>query len=280
MLFKDSKLDTVSIVIPTYNRLSETSRAIESCLMQSYRDIEIIVVDDGGDTVEFNELKSRYKDDTKVSFYSIPHSGHPGKVRNAGIRHSTGRWIAFLDSDDVWEPQKLERQLGAARTTNSRAICSNAFKGDSGELFLSERKQGTLSINDLLKENSIVTSSVLVSRNLLEEIGGFVEKSNSLGAEDYASWLRISTKVDWLYLPEGLVRYELHSIDSLKFSANVSQIFSQIFGMINFVEWQKTQNGISLRLTRLLFLLIPSTIKIDFFLNRSKKQRRKSILEE
>jgi glycosyltransferase involved in cell wall biosynthesis len=248
--------------------------------MQSYRDIEIIVVDDGGDPVEFNELKSRYKNDTRVNFYSIQHTGHPGKVRNAGIRYSNGDWIAFLDSDDLWEPQKLEKQLEAARTANSRAICANAFKGDSEDLFLSERKQRSLSIDDLLKENSIITSSVLVSRKLLEEIGGVVEKSNSVGAEDYASWLRISTRVDWLYLPEGLVRYELHSIDSLKFSVDVSQIFSQTLGLINFVEWQKTQNGISLRLTRLLLLFIPSTIKFDLFVNRSKKQQRKSIPEE
>ena len=276
----DSLAETVSIVIPTYNRLRETSRAINSCLMQSHREVQIIVVDDGGEPSEFDELKSQYKDETNVNFYSILHTGHPGKVRNVGIQQSTGSWIAFLDSDDVWEPEKLEKQLGAARVTNARAICSNAFKGDSEALLLSESKSRAFSINDLLKENYIVTSSVLISRKLLEEIGGVVEKSNALGAEDYATWLRIAAKVDWIYLPVGLVRYELQSDDSLRLSAHVSQIFSQIFGILNFVEWQKLQNGISLRFTRLLFLFIPTLIKVDLYLNRSKKQRRKSSPEE
>jgi hypothetical protein len=117
---------------------------------------------------------------------------------------------------------------------------------------------------------------VLITRELLEEIGGTVDKSNAVGSEDYATWLRVSAKVEWLYLSEGLVRYELHSEDSLKFSINVSQIFSQTFGILNFIEWQKTQNQISLRLTRLLFVFIPLFVKIDLFLNRSKMLRRES----
>jgi glycosyltransferase involved in cell wall biosynthesis len=276
----DSLSETVSIVIPTYNRLRETSRAINSCLVQSHREVQIIVVNDGGDPSEFDELKSQYKDETKVNFYSIQHTGHPGKARNVGFQQSIGSWVAFLDSDDVWEPEKLKKQLGAARVTNARAICSNAFKGDSEALLLSESKSRAFSINDLLEENCIVTSSVMISRKLLEEIGGVVEKSNALGAEDYATWLRISTKVDWYYLPVGLVRYEMKSEDSLKFSDNVSQIFAQTYGHLNFIEWQKIQNRISMRLTRLLFHFIPMSIKIDLFFSRSKKQRRKSSPEE
>jgi teichuronic acid biosynthesis glycosyltransferase TuaG len=280
MLNDDHFTETVSIVIPTYNRLHETSRAIDSCLVQSHNEIQIIVVDDGGNPSEFNELKSQYSKEPKVTFYSIQHTGHPGKVRNVGIQKSDGRWIAFLDSDDVWEYQKLEKQLAAARVTNARAICANAFKGVSEALLISERKSKFFSTNDLLSENIIVTSSVLISRELLEEIGGTVDRSNAVGTEDFATWLRVSTKVDWLYLPEGLVRYELHSEDSLKFSTHVSQIFSHTFGLIDFVEWQKTQNGISLRLTRLLLLFIPLMIKLDLFLNRSKSRRRESNPEE
>lgn len=276
MLNNDYFTETVSIVIPTYNRLHQTSRAIDSCLVQSHSKIQIIVVDDGGNPSEFNELKSQYTEEPKVAFYSIQHTGHPGKVRNVGIQNSTGSWVAFLDSDDVWEPQKLEKQLAAARITNARAICANAFKGVSEALLLSERKSKFYSINDLLSENYIITSSVLITRDLLEEIGGTVDKSNAVGTEDYATWLRVSAKVDWLYLSEGLVRYELRSEDSLKFSIHVSQIFSQTFGILNFIEWQKTQNQISLRLTRLLFFFIPLFVKIDLFLNRSKMQRRES----
>src|SRR5688572_27262369 len=99
----------ISVVIPTFNRAHLISEAIESVLAQSYPNWELIIVDDGS-TDETQSLIRNFSD-TRIRYFRIEHSGSFGTVRNFGIQASKGEYIAFLDSDDIWDPMKLEKQL-------------------------------------------------------------------------------------------------------------------------------------------------------------------------
>jgi glycosyltransferase involved in cell wall biosynthesis len=266
----------VSVVIPTYNRREKTVRAINSCLAQTHRTIQVVVVDDGGDSEEFKRLKSEFSHEPKIEFFSTPHCGHPGKVRNLGFQKSNGAWIAFLDSDDYWEPMKLERQLEMAVHAGARALCSNAYIMGEKLAVLDGSENATFTRNDLLTKNSIINSSVLVDRTLLELVGGIVQKANVVGAEDYATWLRISTIANWHYSSDCLIHYDLKSEDSLRFDEELSQLFSRVYAFLDFIEWEKVQNRNSLKLTRFFINFLPRLIKFDFFINQAKSRGKES----
>ena len=100
----------VSVIIPTYNRADLLGEAIDSVLAQSYQDFEMIVADDGS-TDETAMVASKYGD--KVRFLALPHRGQPAAPRNAGIAAATGEYISFLDSDDLYLPDKLALQVPA-----------------------------------------------------------------------------------------------------------------------------------------------------------------------
>ena len=113
-----SQLDyTVSVIIPTFNRPEQVIRAIESALSQSHKPIEIIVVDDGSDESFKKELRSLAKL-RKITFIEFEHTGNPGLLRKVGVEKANGHWVAFLDDDDFWHPQKLEAQLRVAEKAN------------------------------------------------------------------------------------------------------------------------------------------------------------------
>lgn len=271
----DSKTGLVSIIIPTFRRRNVTSRAIKSCLSQTYENLEVIVINDELGDSEFTELNKSFASESRVVFHTMPHSGHPGKVRNFGIHQSKGEWVAFLDSDDYWGPNKLKLQMEKSFESDASAICSNAFIEGTQSLVLDSKVPAEICLNQLLNRNLVINSSVLIKRKLLTEIGGIVESTSSLGAEDYATWLRVSTKTSWAYISDGLVHYEAKSADSLKFSSEVSQLFSKTQGILNFIEWKKL-HGEKLRASRLLLLLLPKILQFELTVSPAKPIHKES----
>src|SRR5271155_324881 len=100
----------VSVVIPTYNRAEKVRKTVESVLAQSFTDLEVIVVDDGSSDETGQTLEHAFGD--RIRYYFQPNQG-VSAARNKGIEEARGEWIAFLDSDDLWEKEKLECQLDA-----------------------------------------------------------------------------------------------------------------------------------------------------------------------
>ena len=96
-----------SVVIPTYNRVDILNRAIDSVLNQSFSNFELIIVDNGSTDHTGEWLKQNYRD-PRIKYYFQKGTGSPAGPRNTGIRLSTGKWISFLDSDDLWRPNKLQ----------------------------------------------------------------------------------------------------------------------------------------------------------------------------
>jgi len=201
-----------SVIIPTYNRGDLIIKAIESVFSQNIKDIEIIVIDDGSLD---NTNKKLIPFFDKIIYISIKHTGLPAKVRNAGIRIAKGDYIAFLDSDDIWLPNKLERQIDIFnKNPNIALVCSNAYvfsdvkEFTHKKIYLHENsiKLGFL-LDDLLEDNFIITSSCIVNYKLLGDLIFFPEEISFRGIEDYYLWLKIATKFPLYYDPTPLILY-------------------------------------------------------------------------
>ena len=250
--------DSVGVVIPTYNRPDRTVEAIRSVMAQTYSISEIVVVDDGSSPNYRDELRTKLSK-LPVRLIEIERTCHPGNARQVGITSLSSKWVAFLDSDDIWFPNKVEKQLSYAREKSARAICSNALINaeNNSPKSLLQGVPKNLNLKRLLKVNLIITSSVLIERELILEIGGFVKSYPALGAEDYATWLRIATKTNWDYVDDNLLLYDNYSVDSVSKSNIFTHDFSRIGGILDFASWQKIENG--KRLARFRGLISLST---------------------
>jgi glycosyltransferase involved in cell wall biosynthesis len=187
----------VSIVLPTFNRLKYLRPAVASVFAQTFTDWELIVADDGSEAETADYLAS-ITDPPRVTVLSLPHSGNPGTVRNAAWQAARGEYIAFLDSDDVWMPQKLALQLKSLQSHPERGWSHTAFAviDDSGGLLSGERARwwpaadGWILPSLIKMETVIAIPSVMVKRQLLAQAGGFDVKQRM--CEDYDLWLRLA----------------------------------------------------------------------------------------
>jgi glycosyltransferase involved in cell wall biosynthesis len=196
----------LTIIVPTYNRLSCLKSAIDSVLCQIDRYFQLIIVDDGS-TDGTGDYVQRLNNSENLRYLRIPHCGMPGKVRNAGARLVAGEYLAFLDSDDLWKPEKLARQVAFFEKHPEIQICHTREIWQRGEKVVSQagqkhRRSGDI-FADALKKCIIGPSTVMMRRKLFEEFGGFREDLEI--AEDYELWLRITARYAVGYLDEPLV---------------------------------------------------------------------------
>lgn len=204
----------ISVIIPTYNRSSYLSGAIESALSQSLKPSEVIVIDDG--STDGTEALVRERFAGLVRFRKIPHSGLPSVARNVGIKEAEGSLVAFQDSDDFWVPERLERQLPLFERPEVVLAYGNAevvTEGGerTGELVVPAGKAGSGRVfESLVNENFISTLTVTVRKSLLERIGGFNESPKLRGVEDYELWLRLARVGEFSYVDAPLALYRRH----------------------------------------------------------------------
>ena len=189
---KDTEKPLVSVIIPTYNRGWIVKEAVDSVLAQDFENFELIVVDDGS-TDNTPQLLAGYG--RNITVISQPNFG-VSAARNRGIAVAAGRWIAFLDSDDLWLPGKLSRQVAFFKANPDALICQteeiwirNGVRVNPGRR---HRKSSGTIFERSLALCLVSPSAVMVTKNLLDAVGGFDE---SLPAcEDYDLWLRISCR--------------------------------------------------------------------------------------
>jgi glycosyltransferase involved in cell wall biosynthesis len=180
----------VSVIIPTYNRGWTLKEAIDSVLAQDFTDFELIVVDDGSND-NTQDILNSYKEDIIVL-----HQGNKGvsAARNRGIASASGKYIAFLDSDDLWLPQKLSTQVDFFNTNPEALICQTEEKWIRNGIFANPKKRHRKLSGDIFEQSLylclVSPSAVMMKRSLFEKTGIFDE---SLPAcEDYDMWLRVS----------------------------------------------------------------------------------------
>lgn len=199
----------VSAVIATYDRADYLGDAIESVLAQRDVHLECIVVDDGSED-DTPELLGAYGD--RIRFLRILNGG-PSRARNIGARLAHAPWLAFLDSDDRWAPDKLARQLEVALARHSEFVYTDRRGfGDvvPGRELLStivRMRDGDV-FEALLEENFIALSSVLIRRDAFLRLGGFCETLE--GSEDWDLWLRYAAERPVALLREPLMHYRKH----------------------------------------------------------------------
>ncbi|MBV6479462.1 MAG: hypothetical protein HGGPFJEG_02236 [Ignavibacteria bacterium] len=211
----------VSILIPTLNRSSYLSQCLQSILNQTYKDFEIIVIDDGSEDDTLLRVKSLKND--KIIYKNAGRINNISKLRNEGIKISSGEFIAFCDDDDLWEPDKLEIQLEYLK--KYRVVCSNAYLIDKDNCIIKNNyfninEDLLLSTDILVRTNYMLTPSVIMDKKLLLK-NMFDEKNFTLLNEDYSLWLKISENVDILFINRNLVRIREHGSITRKFENKV-----------------------------------------------------------
>ena len=223
----------LSIIIPTFNRCKLLNRALNSVFNQTYSDYEVIVIDDGStdDTAKmlqknFTHLRYSYQSNHGVS-----------TARNKGLELAKGEWVAFLDSDDEWLPQKLEKQISLLKAKPDYKICHTEElwirNGVRVNQMKKHKKAGGWIFPQCLPLCAMSPSSILIHRSVFDSIGYF---DTSLPAcEDYDLWLRITAKYPVLYLEEPLIK---------KYGGHDDQLSTKHWGMDRY-RIQALQNIIS-----------------------------------
>jgi glycosyltransferase involved in cell wall biosynthesis len=208
----------VSVIIPTYNRAACLKLALASVLNQTYQSFEIIVVDDA--STDGTPGVVRGLADARITY--VRHEVNRGKVgagaaaRNSGIARARGTYIAFLDDDDEWLPEKLARQVAVleASPRSVGAVYTGFVKIDQATGQIVERiiptRRGTIS-RDLIAENCVGTPSTVLVRNECFQKVGLFDESMAFG-EDYDMWIRIASEFEFDYIDEPLVRYAVHDV--------------------------------------------------------------------
>lgn len=193
---------TISVVIPVFNRPEQIKRAIDSVLKQTFKNFEIIVVDDGS-TDETPVVLKSYADMIKV--ITTENCG-VSATRNTGVKNANGKFVAFLDSDDEWKKDKLQKQFDHLVQNNYRVTQTEEIWIRDGK-FKNKTKKHIKPVDDIFIPSldicMVSPSSVMMEKALYEEYGGFDE--TLAVCEDYDLWLRMSFKERFGLLEEQLV---------------------------------------------------------------------------
>jgi glycosyltransferase involved in cell wall biosynthesis len=204
----------VTVVIPTYNRIAFVQQAIASVIAQTYRNWELIVVDDGSDDGTPEAISKMT--DPRIKLLKKPHTGNVALMRNTGVDEGSGEWLAFLDSDDIWIPRKLEIQLSFL-LLEGKSWGYGGFELMNDDMRTIPNKAGQFRpisgwiIKDVLTTGASVTiGTLMLKRSLFEEAGRFNEDVKLIFREDYELVLRLALKSEALAVPELLVRIREH----------------------------------------------------------------------
>ena len=205
----------VTVVMPSCNRPEYLEATIASVRAQSYTEWELVIADDGSDAATRRILEEASKQErTRVLW--LDHAGNPARARNAGIRAASGRYVAFIDSDDLWEPRKLEQQIAQLDREPACRWCYTAFtRVDATGSVLREEAtrpwsawRGDVLLAVIEGRAMVRTPSVVAERALLEQAGGFDERLRS--CEDYDLWMRLALLSPVALVDESLIRVRVN----------------------------------------------------------------------
>ncbi|MEO5974660.1 MAG: glycosyltransferase [Ilumatobacteraceae bacterium] len=207
----ESNSPLVSIVIPTFNHASFLRDAINSIRAQTYRNWQAIVVNNFS-TDNTVDIITGYND-PRIRLINFHNGGIIAASRNHGIQHSTGEFVAFLDSDDLWYSQKLAACVPVLRSGIDLVCHGELWVAESArprKVMYGPRSHATYR-NLLYRGNCISTSATVVRRSILDQLHGFRERYDFVTAEDYDLWLRIAHLTQRIeFIPEVLGEFRRH----------------------------------------------------------------------
>ena len=217
----------VSVIVITYNRKELLKETIDSILNQTFEDFELIVVDNFSDYNFFSHIES-FNDD-RIRPFQNQNNGIVAVNRNFGIKKAKGEYIAFCDDDDLWLPNKLEKQINKIHKTGNGMVYTmqkyfgktSIFSNYYGITPLPFKQNA--STNGLFKVNCIPSSSVMLKKALLEQIGCFDERKSFIAIEDYDLWIRVSQVTRIEFIPEVLILHRVHKSNIYENMSNINE---------------------------------------------------------
>jgi glycosyltransferase involved in cell wall biosynthesis len=232
----------VSVILPVYNRPGHLRSAIDSVFAQTFADWELVIADDGSNDAATLVILSRLTD-SRVKVLHLPRSGSPSISRNQALRAAVGEYVAFLDSDDLWVPNKLSLQLEAL---SARPECGWSYTAYSqidkeGQPMISKGIQKWIPYDEAMTdrllriEALISTPSVMMRRNLAESLGGFDAELRY--CEDYDLWIRAAERTPVVLLDLPLVQIRVHTDNYSSDRLGVHRSWVQLY--------QKHENGLA-----------------------------------
>ena len=212
----------VTVIVPTYNRAVMIVETLSAILQQSFKNFELLVISNG--STDNTESVVAGLNDQRIIFFQLPPSGRPAVPRNRGIKEAKGKYIAFCDDDDLWLPDKLQKQVDFMESNPDTALCFGYAErfGDtdrSGSLLHpTAESDGVKDFMSLFLGNKIPTFTVMVRKDCLDEVGCFDEDPKLTAIEDYDLWLRVAHKQKIACIPAVLGKYRVHQNN---FSSNM-----------------------------------------------------------
>ncbi len=229
----------VSVIIPTYNRGDIVMEAIDSVIQQTYRPLEILVIDDGSMDNTFRIIRNRFlilKSNLTIRYFYQSNKG-VSSARNLGIMQSHGEYIAFLDSDDLWDKQKLEIQMNFLSPHKDFMVCYTdeiwIRKGVRVNAKNIHRKYSGYIYEYCLPLCIISASSILLKRDVIDDIGLFDESLSA--CEDYDYWLRLCSEYPIYFVNQKLITKRAGHSDQLSYKYPVMDRF-RIFALLKILS--------------------------------------------
>jgi glycosyltransferase involved in cell wall biosynthesis len=221
----------ITVVIPSFNHGAWIGQAIDSVLNQTYTNLELLIIDNhSSDSTD--EVIRNYKDD-RISFIKVNNNDSIAFSRNVGIELGKGEWIAFLDSDDVWSLDKLERcskffQKNVDFIYHDLNVISETSSPPRVRKIASRKLKAPIFSDLIVKGNPIATSSVVVRSAIIRKVGGMNEDPQLRGVEDYNTWIKISRITDrFKVINRSLGIYRIHQ-KNLSLSSDVARVRNAI----------------------------------------------------
>ena len=226
-------MSLVSVIIPVYNGERYIVQTIDCVISQTYKDIEIIIVNDGSTDKSYEKIRP-YLDLPNIKYIEQENQG-VAAARNKGINNSSGEFIAFLDQDDLWLPEKIERQIKIFENNPGIALVHSKFsfingKGDRIEPLWQIRKAAGYCYKEIFFNNKIGMLTVIAKKKCIKEAGMFDEAIAV--TDDYDLWLRITYYHPIGYIDESLAMYRYHgqntSTNMLNYKKNELKVVQKI----------------------------------------------------
>ena len=258
----------VSVVIPSYNHGHLIARTLDSVFAQTYSRFEVIVVDNNSSD-NTDEVLARYTGDN-ISILKVDNHGSIAYSRNRGVDVARGEWIAFLDSDDWWTADKLLTCL--RHSHNFDLIYHSLILADSSTKPLYPKRLSSWPLNQpvftnlLLNGNPIATSSVVVRRSFLNQIGGFDEANEIIASEDYDAWLRISrltSRFLFVRKPLGFYHFSPSSASRKDMSLSMRAVYSKYSHYLSSHEFKSMDSNAAYAAGRYAYKF--GSVRVSFF---------------
>ncbi|RZJ52364.1 MAG: glycosyltransferase, partial [Flavobacterium sp.] len=209
----------ISIIMPAYNAESYIKDSVRSVIDQTYSNWELIIIDDGSTDNTAAIVNELVEKDSRI-FYYYQENGRQGRARNNAISKSKGFYLAFLDADDLWLPEKLSIQIAEIEQKNADLVLSDSYVFQDNEVFDISKKMNIPNaviydqnaLPEFLRVNKIPILTVLVKKDKVINVGGFSEKPDIQNVEDYHLWLKLLMSDCIFYTSETvLARYRIHN---------------------------------------------------------------------